>query len=50
MEKNISRLLESKKNKLIKELKRGEVSGFVREFDRKKFMKNLHGKYVTGEL
>lgn len=40
---------ESKKNELIKELKRGEKSGFVKEFDRKKIMKNLHDKYVSSE-
>ena len=41
---------ESKKNELIKELKRGEKSGFIKKFDRKKFIKDLHDKYVTSEL
>ena len=41
---------ENQKNKLIKELKKGEKSGFVKKFDRKKFIKNLHGKYLTNEL
>lgn len=50
MAKNISRLLESKKNKVVKELEKGEKSGFVRIFDRKKFIKKIHDKYVTDEL
>ncbi len=37
---------ENKKNELIKELKKGEKSGFVQKFDRKKFIANLHGKYL----
>lgn len=37
---------ENKKNELIKELKKGEKSGFVTGFDRKKFVKNLHDKYL----
>lgn len=41
---------ENQKNELIKELKKGEKSGFVQKFDRKKFIKNLHSKYVTNEL
>ena len=41
---------ESKKNALIKELKKGEKSGFIENHDRKKFIKNLHDKYVTNEL
>ena len=41
---------ENKKAELIKELKKGEKSGFVQKFDRKKFMKNLHDKYVTDWL
>ncbi|WP_136467328.1 type II toxin-antitoxin system ParD family antitoxin [Flagellimonas onchidii] len=35
---------ESKKTELIKELKKGEKSGFVENFDRKKLLKNLHQK------
>lgn len=38
---------ESKKGELIKELKKGEKSGFVQNFDRKKFVKGLHQKYVN---
>ena len=39
-----------KKKELIKELKKGEKSGFSKNPDRKKFMKNLHNKYVANEL
>lgn len=41
---------ENKKNELIKELRKGEKSGFVKKFDRKKFIKNLHGKHLPDEL
>jgi len=41
---------ESKKNELIKELRKGEKSGFVENFDRKKSVKNLHDRYITDEL
>ena len=41
---------ENKKDELIKELKKGEKSGFVKKFERKKFIKSLHDKYVTDEL
>ncbi|MBN8789332.1 MAG: type II toxin-antitoxin system ParD family antitoxin [Terrimonas sp.] len=41
---------ENQKNELIKELKKGEKSGFVQKFDRKKFVKNLHGKYLNNEV
>lgn len=36
---------ESKKSELINELKKGEKSGFVENFDRKEFLKNIHQKY-----
>jgi antitoxin ParD1/3/4 len=36
---------ESKKEELIKELKKGEKSGFVTDFNRDSFMSNLHEKY-----
>lgn len=36
---------ESKKIELINELKKGEKSGFVENFDRKEFLKNLHQKH-----
>lgn len=38
---------ESKKTELIKELKKGEKSGFVENFDRKDFLKSLHQKHLT---
>ena len=41
---------EKQKNELIGELKLGEKSGFVKNFDREKFVKNIHGKYLTNEL
>ncbi|HWC54625.1 MAG TPA: type II toxin-antitoxin system ParD family antitoxin [Chitinophagaceae bacterium] len=41
---------EHKKNELVKELKKGEKSGFVPKFDRKKFIKTLHSKHVTNGL
>jgi antitoxin ParD1/3/4 len=36
---------ESKKNELVKELKKGEKSGFVEDFNRIKFIENLHQKH-----
>lgn len=41
---------ENQKNELIKELKKGEKSGFVKNFDRNKFIKNLHSKHLTNDL
>jgi antitoxin ParD1/3/4 len=41
---------ETQKKELIKELKKGEQSGFVQKFDRKKFISNLHGKHVKNAL
>ncbi len=38
---------ESKKTELINELKKGEKSGFVENFDRKSFLKSLHQKHLT---
>ena len=38
---------ESKKAELIKELEKGEKSGFVENFDRKKLLKKLHQKHLT---
>lgn len=38
---------ESKKIELIKELKKGEKSGFVDDFDRKELLKSLHKKHLT---
>ena len=36
---------ESKKTQLIKELIKGEKSGFVKDFNRDSFLKNLHEKH-----
>ncbi|MDN3677321.1 type II toxin-antitoxin system ParD family antitoxin [Flavobacterium paronense] len=36
---------EKKKKELIKELIKGEKSGFVKDFDRNSFLNNLHEKY-----
>lgn len=47
------RLLEQEENQktaLIKELKKGEKSGFVKKFDRQKTLKNLRTKHVTNGL
>lgn len=38
---------ESKKVALINELKKGEKSGFVENFDRKEFLKSLHQKHLA---
>ena len=38
---------ESKKSELINELKKGEKSGFVENFDRKKFLDELHQKHSS---
>ena len=41
---------ETKKTELITALKKGEKSGFVQDFDRKKFLNNLHQKYSKDEV
>ncbi|MCH8556007.1 MAG: type II toxin-antitoxin system ParD family antitoxin [Schleiferiaceae bacterium] len=38
---------ESKKAELIKELKKGEQSGFVKDFNRDAFLKDLHNKHLS---
>lgn len=38
---------ESKKTELLKELKKGEKSGFVENFNRKELLKNIHQKHLT---
>jgi antitoxin ParD1/3/4 len=38
---------ESKKAELIKELEKGEKSGFVKDFNRKQFREELHQKYIA---
>ncbi len=37
---------ETKKTELIEELKKGEKSGFVKSFDRQKFLRNLRQKHA----
>lgn len=41
---------ENKKSNLINELKEGEQSGFVANFDKQQFLKGLHEKFVPDEL
>ncbi|WCM42305.1 type II toxin-antitoxin system ParD family antitoxin [Flavobacterium sp. CBA20B-1] len=38
---------ESKRTELIKELKKGEKSGFVKNFDRKELLNSLHQKHLS---
>ena len=38
---------ETKKDELIKELKKGEKSGFIKDFDRNNFLSDIHNKHVT---
>lgn len=40
---------ETKKAQLIKELKKGEKSGFIKDFNRDSFLNNLHNKYSSSE-
>lgn len=40
---------ESKKTELINELKKGEKSGFIKDFEPNIFLKNIHKKHLTGE-
>lgn len=37
---------ERKKQELISELKKGEESGIIRNFDKKAFLKDLHAKHL----
>ena len=41
---------ENKKTELIKELKKGEKSGYVKDFNRDSFLADLHKKYPKNEL
>lgn len=41
---------EKQKGELIKELTKGEKSGFIQQFDRKEFVANLRDKYVSDEV
>jgi len=38
---------ESKKAELINELKKGEKSGFVKDFNRESFRKELYKKHIA---
>ena len=38
---------EYKKSELIKELKKGEKSGFIKDFDRNSFLNKIHEKHMT---
>lgn len=38
---------ESKKTELINELKKGEKSGFVQDFNRESFRRELHQKHIA---
>ncbi len=40
---------ELKKSKLINELEKGEKSGFVKNFNRKAFLKSLHHKHLNNK-
>ena len=47
------RLLETEENKsktLVNELKDGEKSGMVKNFDRDENLKTLHAKYLNNEI
>jgi len=37
---------ENKKKELIKELKKGEQSGFIDDFNKESFLKSMHDKFV----
>jgi len=41
---------ETKKSELIIELKKGEKSGFIKDFNRDTFINNLHEKNTKNEL
>lgn len=38
---------ETKKEELIKQLKKGEQSGFIKGFDRENFLEKLHKEYIN---
>ena len=37
---------ELKKDELIKELRKGEQSGFIKDFDKTSFLKNIHKEHL----
>ena len=40
---------ETKKAELVKELRKGEKSGFVEKFNRDMFLRNVHKKHSAGK-
>lgn len=42
--------VENQKNELAEELEKGEKSGFVRDINRKSFIKNLHSRHLDNGL
>lgn len=41
---------ENKKKTLINELKKGEKSGFIEDFDKNEFLKSMHSKHLNSGL
>lgn len=41
---------ENKKKELIKELKKGENSGYVENFNKSDFISSMHKKYLSDEI
>ena len=41
---------ENKKAELIKELEKGEKSGFIENFNQKDFINTMHNKYSGGDI
>lgn len=41
---------EMKKKELIKELRKGEESGFIENFNKKEFLSSMHNKYLSEEI
>lgn len=41
---------QNKKKELIIELKKGEKSGFVKDFNKDTFLNELHNKHITNEV
>jgi antitoxin ParD1/3/4 len=40
---------ETKKAELVKELRKGEKSGFIEKFNRDRFLRNVHKKHSAGK-
>ena len=41
---------ETKNEELIKALKKGEESGFIKDFDRTSFLNKLHKEHINNEI